>query len=265
MKDLEMIRDAAIEAAREAGSYARFRCGDLKDVSHKQGHSDLVTDVDTSCEKMIIDRIKETFPLHSILAEESGKDDGEKEFCWIIDPIDGTVNYAHGFPFYCTSIGVLHEGRVKVGVVYDPERDELFAAVESRGAFLNGSRIKVSQVDKVRDAMVATGFAYQVSGKMRTIPFFKLMLREAQAVRRAGSAALDLCYVACGRFDGFWEFGLNPWDTAAGQLILKEAGGLVSKADGADFDIFEGQIAASNGKIHREILTLLGSCSAEEL
>ena len=151
----------------------------------------------------------------------------------------------------------MFDGAVKVGVVYDPSRDELFTAEEKNGAFLNGKQIRISEAEKVKDSLVATGFAYDIAGKIANLDKFKRMLENAQALRRAGSAALDLCYVACGRFDGFWEFQLNPWDTAAGQLIVAEAGGTVTLLNGEPFDIFQKEIVASNGKIHKEMLSLL--------
>lgn len=260
---LEKIKKAAVEAAVEAGNYALARMGKIAEITHKRGHNDLVTDVDKHCEEIIIDRIKKDFPGHSILAEESGGNAGEKGFSWIIDPLDGTTNYAHGFPFFCASIGVVaHDAKqsaVKIGVVYDPSREELFSAEEGKGAFLNKTRINVSDSKKVRDSLIATGFAYDVTKKVRMLPYFDKVLRQAQAVRRAGSAAMDLCYVACGRFDGFWEFNLNPWDTAAGQLLVKEAGGMVTTLSGKPFGIFKKEIIATNAKIHAEILTLLTS------
>ncbi|MFC1479854.1 inositol monophosphatase family protein [Candidatus Omnitrophota bacterium] len=258
MEDLSRMKDLAEKAATEAGRYALRHIGKLKEVSRKTGINDLVTDVDKMSEKIIIDRIYKEFPHHSILAEESGEHASSGVFRWIIDPLDGTTNYAHGFPVFCISIGVEEDGAVKIGVVYDPSRDELFTAEEGKGAFLDGKRIKVSETQVVANSLIATGFAYDVAGKIANIESFKTMLNNAQAVRRAGSAAIDLCYVACGRFDGFWEMGLNPWDTAAGQLIVKEAGGVVTKLDGEPFEIYQKKILATNGRIHGEMQNLLG-------
>jgi myo-inositol-1(or 4)-monophosphatase len=257
MREMAKIRDVAQGAAVEAGKYALKRIGDLGEISYKKGFTDLVTDVDKKCEEIIISRIGREFPDHSILAEESGEHSATGVFKWVIDPIDGTTNYTHAFPFFCTSIGVMFDGAVKVGVVYDPSRDELFIAEEKNGAFLNDKQIRVSRAEKVQDSLVATGFAYDIESKIANIDKFKRILENAQALRRAGSAALDLCYVACGRFDGFWEFQLNPWDTAAGQLIVAEAGGIVTLLNGEPFDIFQKEIVASNGKIHKEMLSLL--------
>jgi len=251
------IKEVAVEAAREAGEYSLKRLGSLIEIAHKTSFNDLVTDVDRKCEEIIISRIRKEFPSHSILAEESGEDITGSTFKWVIDPLDGTVNYAHGFPVFCVSIGIISEGSAKTGVVYDPSRDELFTAEQGKGAFLNGRRINVSEREAVRDSLIATGFAYDISGKAANIDHFKRMLHKAQALRRAGSAAIDLCYVACGRFDGFWELGLCPWDTAAGQLIVREAGGTVTTLKGEPFDIYKKEIVASNGSVHKEMLSLL--------
>ena len=257
MQELNKIKETAIEAAREAGKYALERIGNLGKIEHKEGISNLVTDVDRRCERIIIDRIKKEFPSHSILAEESGEKTEDETFRWIIDPLDGTTNYSHGLPVFCISIGVLSGGSVKVGVVYVPTMNELFVAEEGKGAFLNGEAIKVSKQESVQDSLIATGFAYSAAGKRENLEYFQKMLESAQAVRRLGSAAIDLCYVACGRFDGFWELGLNPWDTAAGQLIVTEAGGKVTLLDGKPFDIYQKTVVATNSKIHKELLTLL--------
>jgi myo-inositol-1(or 4)-monophosphatase len=257
MEDLNKIKETAVKAAVEAGKHALKRIGDLGKVDHKESLNNLVTDVDRKCEGIIIDSITREFPSHSILAEESGEHNPGGFFKWIVDPLDGTTNYTHGFPVFCVSIGVMSGDSVRVGVVYDPMRDELFTAEEGKGAFLNNSRIRVSRSEEVQDSLIATGFAYNIEGKIANVDHFKIMLKKAQAVRRAGSAVIDLCYVACGRFDGFWELGLAPWDTAAGQLIVKEAGGTVTTLRGGQFDIFKKEILATNGRIHEEMLGLL--------
>jgi len=254
MEELAKIKEVAVSVAQEAGNYARQRMGHLKQVSQKSGRTDLVTDVDKKCEEIIIDRIKKDFPAHSILAEESGEHSREAAHKWVIDPLDGTTNYAHSFPVFCVSIGVMLNDKVKLGVVYDPSREELFMAEDGKGAFLNGKKIKVSGTKALQDSLVVTGFAYNIQGKIANVEYFKKMLEITQAIRRLGSAALDLCYVACGRFDGFWEFGLNPWDMAAGQLVVKEAGGIVTTMRGGPFDIFKKDITATNGIIHDEML-----------
>jgi myo-inositol-1(or 4)-monophosphatase len=257
--DLKKIKDVAIEAAVDAGKLAASRVNSIDSISRKSGYNDLVTDVDKACEDLIIGKISSVFPDHSILAEESGEDNRPGEICWVIDPIDGTINFAHGFPFFCTSIGVLFEGEVILGAVYEPVRGELFFAEKGKGAFLDNKQIQVSDNPELRDSLIATGFAYNLSGKEKNLDCFRKMLLSAQAVRRAGSAALDLCYVACGRFDGFWERGLKPWDTAAGELIVRESGGTVSTLTDLAYDIFKDEIVASNTKIHQEMKTALNS------
>ena len=256
MEELKKIKQVAEIAAREAGAYIAEHIDKLKDVSYKGGANNLVTDVDLASEMMIKGRIKDRFPSHSILAEEGGEEAGDDTFKWIIDPLDGTTNFAHGFPVFCVSIGVMFRGSVKVGIVYDPTRQELFSAEEGEGAFLNGESIGVSGRSRVKEALISTGFAYDVEGKLANLKNFEIMLRHAQAVRRAGSAAIDLCYVACGRFDGFWETGLNPWDTAAGQLMVAEAGGKVSTISGEPFHLSAKDILATNGRIHQEMIDL---------
>lgn len=257
MNDINAFSRVAITAAREAGEYAREHLGRIKEIGHKTGANDLVTDVDKASEKMIIDRIKHSFPDHSILAEESGADQSGGPVRWIIDPLDGTVNYAHGFPVFCVSIGIEVDGIVVAGAVYDPMRNEMFTAEKDKGAFLDGEPINVSSVENVAEALVITGFAYSAEGKRANIDYFRAMIENAQAVRRIGSAALDLCYVACGRCDGFWELGLKPWDTAAGQLIVKEAGGSVTDLSGQGFMVDRDEILATNGRIHSEMLQFL--------
>ena len=257
MKDLKKIRKIAVKAAKMAGKHAFRNVHNIKKIEHKEGINNLVTNIDKKCEDIIVSTITKHFPTHSILAEEGGEKLLGQEYTWVIDPLDGTTNFAHAFPFFCVSIGVIVDGEVKVGVVYEPNRDELFEAVSGAGAYLNGERISVSKNVRVQDSLVATGFPYNVEGKKHNLKLFTHMLDKAQAIRRAGAAALDLCYVACGRLDGFWELGLAPWDTAAGQLIVKESGGAVSHLDGSEFSIYSKEIVATNGLIHEEILKSL--------
>lgn len=257
MEESAKISNVAQKAAKAAGKYLLRHLGKIKEVSSKRGITDLVTDVDKGSEKIIIDRIKKIFPEHSILAEESGEHDVGGEVRWVIDPLDGTTNYSHSFPAFCVSIGVIINGAVRIGVVYDPSRDELFTATEGHGALLNKKPIKVSSVSTVQESLVATGFGYNVDEKMSNIGYFKTLLEKAQAVRRPGSAAIDLINVACGRLDGFWELGLSPWDTAAGQLLVKEAGGTVTTMEGDPFDVYKKGIVATNSIIHDEMLSLL--------
>ncbi len=258
--DFETILGVAVKAAREAGGYAASHIKSAGEIRYKGGDvNNLVTDVDERCEEIIIAGIRRSFPDHSVLAEESGEHP-EKDAClWLVDPLDGTTNFAHGFPVFCVSIGVMFGGEIKIGVVYDPCRDELFIAEKGRGAFLNGKGISVSRVGTVQSSLVTTGFASSLAAKEHNLRYFQRMLGSAQAVRRMGSAALDLCYVACGRFDGFWEPGLNPWDTAAGELIVKEAGGTVTTFSGETHNVHDKDIVATNGTIHKEMLDLLNN------
>jgi myo-inositol-1(or 4)-monophosphatase len=249
----------AIEMARDAGGLLVQKLGAAK-VSRK-GDIDLVTEADLASENLIIERIRSYHPQHGILAEESGEavlvGGKRSEWKWIIDPLDGTTNYAHGYPFFCVSIALEHEGVLEVGGVYDPVRDEMFAAERGRGATLNGRKIRVSDVEDLADAMVCTGFPYNVRERPNFTRDFANFTMAAQAVRRDGSAAIDLAYVACGRFDGFWEDGLSPWDTAAGVLLIEEAGGKVSNFDNQPLSIYTLKVLASNGLVHDAMLRVL--------
>ncbi len=253
----------AIQTARDAGSVLIDRLGRAK-VS-KKGDIDLVTEADLAAEKLIIDRIKSHYPRHAILAEESGASDGievvsgETDWKWIIDPLDGTTNYAHGYPCFCVSIAVERAGAIEIGVVYDPTRDELFAAERGNGATLNDRPMRVSTVDDLNRAMLCTGFPYNVRERPNFERDFVNFTMTAQAVRRDGSAALDLAYLACGRFDGFWEDGLNAWDIAAGMLLVEEAGGRVTDYRGAPLDIYTAKVLATNGRVHDAMLRVLNS------
>ena len=250
----------ATQIAREAGLVLAERFGRALQVSNK-GDIDLVTEADVAAERLIIERIGSYYPRHEILAEESGASNagGERtsEWKWIIDPLDGTTNYAHGYPCFCVSIALERAGELVVGVIYDPTRDELFAAERGAGATLNGRPIRVSDVDDLNRAMLCTGFPYDVRDRGDFSRHFSNFIRHAQAVRRDGSAALDLAYVACGRFDGFWEEGLRPWDVAAGVLLIEEAGGRVSRYDGSPFEVYTPPIMVSNGLIHEAMMRVL--------
>ena len=247
----------AIEAARAAGKLLFERIDSVAWVEHK-GAINLVTEMDVKSEELIKKKITEAFPEHQILAEESDIPKSEAEFRWVIDPLDGTTNYAHGFPLFCVSIALEIQGIIEVGAVYDPTRDDLFSAVRGKGAFLNEKKIAVSHTPALTESLLATGFPYDLrEGAADNTDHWERMLVRAQAVRRAGSAALDLCYTACGRFDGFWELKLFPWDMAAGSLIVLEAGGLVTDFAGGPFSIYSKEILASNGKIHQEMADIL--------
>ena len=250
----------AIQTARAAGQLLAERFGRALSISNKS-ELDLVTEADLASERLIIERIKTNYPRHSILAEESGAsataDREASEWRWIVDPLDGTTNYAHGYPYFCVSMGLEHKGKLELGVIYDPVRDELFTAERGQGAALNGSRIQVSQSNNLNSALLCTGFPYDVRERSEFARHFTNFIMNAQAVRRDGSAALDLAYVACGRFDGFWEEGLHPWDVAAGVLMIEEAGGRVTHYDGAAFDIYGAPILASNGLVHEQMMRVL--------
>ncbi|MCU0454370.1 MAG: inositol monophosphatase [Bacteroidetes bacterium] len=218
-----------VEIAREAGQFLRERVGHVRSVERKSGQdTNLVTEVDRASEALIKDRIRALYPSHAVLGEESGGSLEGAETVWIIDPLDGTTNFTHGLPIFCVSIGVQHRGELVAGAVYDPNLDELFSAEKGSGAFLNGQRLRVSEESEVRNSLLVTGFPYTIrENPDHAIEHFTTFLKQAQAVRRLGSAALDLCYVAAGRFDGFWEVSLNSWDMAAGMLVVREAGGRV--------------------------------------
>lgn len=243
-----------------AGSRLKNQSGRIKRISYKKGAAtNLVTNVDREIEAYIKESIRRKFPTDSLLAEESraelGDSNGRK---WIIDPLDGTTNFAHNLPMFCVSIGVEQHGELLAGAVFNPVTGELFFAAKGRGATLNGKRIRVSAQRKLSRGLLVTGFPYDVHvHPERSLPYFNTLIQHAQGMRRLGSAALDLCYVAMGRFDGFFEVHLNPWDTAAGVLILREAGGMVSNFEGAPFSIYEKQLVASNGRIHREMLEVI--------
>jgi myo-inositol-1(or 4)-monophosphatase len=253
--------DFAIQTAREAGRVLAEKFGRALRVSNK-GDIDLVTEADIAAERLIVERIRSYHPRHAILTEESGDvitvGDAGSEYKWVIDPLDGTTNYAHGYPVFCVSVALEHEGRVVLGVVYDPTRDELFAAERGQGATLNGRSLRVSETAELNGALLCTGFPYDVRDRGDFARHFRNFIMRAQSVRRDGAAALDLAYVAAGRFDGFYEEGLRPWDVAAGVLLVEEAGGRVTHYDGSPFRIYQPPIAASNGLIHEAMLDVLG-------
>lgn len=246
----------AVDAALDSGSLIKKSVGKVLKVSYK-GRDNIVTDVDKKCESIIIKKIHSAFPDHSILSEECGAINRAATYKWIIDPLDGTTNFAHAFPFFCVSIGLEECGRAVLGVVYDPMRDELFFAEEGRGACLNGKKISVSKTKKLSDGFLATGFSYGFKRKDRNVANFRNFLARSLAIRRAGSAALDLCYVACGRFDGFWEMDLHPWDSAAGALIVREAGGCVTRFNGSPYSHYDKDVLATNSLIHRSMTRVL--------
>jgi myo-inositol-1(or 4)-monophosphatase len=250
----------AIQTAREAGQVLLEKFGRKIQIT-KKGDINLVTEADLASERLIVERIRSYYPRHTILAEESGETvaviEGENAWKWIIDPLDGTTNYAHGYPCFCVTIALEHHGEIVIGVTYDPTRDELFAAEKGQGASLNGRQIRVSEAERLGDALIVTGFPYNFAEKEDFGQHLNEFLLKARGVRRDGSAAIDMAYVACGRFDGFWEEGLNPWDVAAGLLLINEAGGRVSYYDDSPFSIYAPPICASNGLIHEQMLEVL--------
>lgn len=249
----------AIETAREAGQVLLERFGRNVNIS-KKGDINLVTDADLASEALIIERIKSYYPRHSILAEESGNAvviGGENTWKWIIDPLDGTTNFAHGYPCFCVTLALEHEGEIVIGVTFDPTRNELFAAERGRGASLNNKPIRVSEAEQLGDALIVTGFPYDFKTRNDFARHLTQFLIHSRGVRRDGSAAIDLAYVACGRFDGFWEEGLNPWDMAAGVLLIEEAGGRVTGYDNSKFSIYSPPMLASNALIHSQMLSIL--------
>jgi myo-inositol-1(or 4)-monophosphatase len=251
------IKDTAVNAARSAGLLLKEHLGKVEQVEFK-GAVDLVTEMDKKAEDLIVNEIRKNFPDHGILTEESKERLTGTPYRWIIDPLDGTTNYAHGFPIFCVSIAFEQEDEVIFGVVYDPMLDELFTAEPGGGSFLNGRKIRVSGTDSLDRSLLATGFPYDVrTSRANNLDHFSRFAVKAQAIRRAGSAALDLCYVACGRFDGFWEMKLHPWDVAAGALIVKEADGKVTDFTGGGFSIHTGVCLATNGLIHGEMVEVL--------
>lgn len=254
----------AIEAAREAGNFLKLNLGKVRETQPKGGYErNLVTEIDKRSEEIIIQKIQRHYPAHDILAEESGsRTAGGSKYRWIIDPLDGTTNFTHGFPVFCVSIGLEYDGELIAGVIYDPNLDELFTAERGKGAFLNGKRISVSKIPTLNRSLLVTGFPYNITeNPNHAIEHFVNFLLSAQAVRRMGSAAIDMVYVAAGRYEGFWEVALNPWDMAAGAVIIREAGGMLSDFSGRPFSIYNKEIVASNGLVHDEMLGVLKKVS----
>lgn len=240
-----------------AGELLMEHFGPRQEVDHK-GEIDLVTEVDRRSERAIVKAIRSVYPDALILTEEGTSQAGDGGLRWIVDPLDGTTNYAHGYPCFCVSIAVEKESEIILGAIYNPVLDEMFAASRGGGATLNGIKLSISRTDRLTDSLLATGFPYDIRrSRVNNLDHFSNFAVRAQAVRRAGSAALDLCYVAAGRFDGFWEMKLAPWDVAAGGLMVMEAGGMVTDFIGGEFRIDAGQILASNGKIHAQMMEVL--------
>jgi len=254
--DVDRALRVAIRAAEEAARIQRAQLGGDLEIGTKSSETDLVTKVDRACETRIREIVLDAFPDHVVLGEEQGQQ-GEAACRWIVDPLDGTLNYAHGFPFYCVSIALEVNGAIELGVVLDTPRDVLYQAVRGRGATANGRPISVSDETVLMRAMLGTGFAYVEGTQHENLEVFARVLPKTRAVRRPGAAALDLCLVASGQMDGFWELKLSPWDVAAGLLIVQEAGGTVTGGDGAPYRLGQRVIVASNGALHAKLLDLL--------
>ncbi len=251
--------NTAVKAARKAGSIISRASSDLDKLTvRRKRQNDFVSEVDHAAEDAIISVLRDAYPDHGILAEESGASKSASEYVWMIDPLDGTTNFLHGFPQYCVSIGLMHKGVAQQAVVFDPNRNELFTATRGVGAYLNDRRIRVSKTDHLEDALIGTGFPFREVGHIDGyLRMFKNMTQSCSGIRRPGAAALDLAWVAAGRLDGFWEIGLSPWDMAAGALLVREAGGLVGDLAGEERFLDSGRVVASNSKIFAAILKVL--------
>jgi myo-inositol-1(or 4)-monophosphatase len=248
----------AVKAARRAGNLIHRAADNLDHLTvTKKSHADYVSEVDRAAERIIIEALKEAYPSHAILAEESGAQ-GESEYLWIIDPLDGTTNFLHGVPQYAVSIGLQHNGILTQAVIYDPTKNDLFTASRGRGAFRNDKRLRVSKRKEMADSLIGTGFPYSNFDHMD--PYMDIVrdvMQKSSGIRRAGAASLDLAWTAAGRYDGFFETGLKPWDMAAGVLLITEAGGMVSDLHGSDTFLKSGHICAGNPEIHQQLLHII--------
>lgn len=259
------IADFARKLARDAGKLLAEKATCHNPIFYK-GTIDLVTEADRMSEALILTEISRRYPEHGILSEESAAKNEQAAVRWIIDPLDGTTNYAHGFPFFCVSIALEKDGIVESGVIYDPIRDELFTAFRAGGAWLNGKKMQVSTVSDLSHSLLATGFPYDIRvSQENNLNYFNAMAVNAQAIRRPGAAALDLAYLAAGRIDGFWELKLKPWDTAAGCLMVEEAGGIVSDLEGKTWNLFSPGLVASNRLIHEQMMEVLQKAKGKRL
>ena len=259
----DVLLETAIGAGRQAGAILQDYVRSGFRIERKD-RINLVTDADHAAEQCVIDHIRKQFPSHRFLAEERGRvEQSLSPYLWVIDPLDGTTNFAHGYPAYYVSIGLEYAGRCVLGVVFDPSRNELFTATHGGGAYLNGQPIRVSSTSSIENSLLVTGFAYDIrEAKRNNLDHFVKFAFKVQGLRRTGSAALDLCYVAAGRFDGFWEVSLNPWDIAAGSVLVREAGGQLTNFPGHDLSIYGQELVASNGHLHQAMLTVLNEGSS---
>ncbi len=258
---MESYLDASVEIAREAGALLAQMAKAPHEITYKR-KSDLVTDADRRSEALILERLRSRFPKHAIVAEESGEKKSDSDYCWFVDPLDGTTNFAHGFPVFCVTLGLAYRDEVIAGVVYDPMREELYTAERGAGAYLNNRRITVSKTARLAESLLATGFPPFANNHELNIQYYYRFTQLTHGVRRPGSAALDLCSVAAGRFEGFWELKLNPWDKAAGSLLVTEAGGRTSDLHGGPFNLRGEEIFASNGLVHDEMLQVFSEVLA---
>ncbi len=259
---MNKIKETLYKAVYESGKILKSYFQKKFKIESKDVISNLVTEVDKKSEEKIINIIKSNFPDHNILSEEIGAVDAEEEIKWIIDPLDGTVNYAHSIPIFCISVGIEKDNEIFMGLVYNPISGEEFFAEKGKGAYLNKKRIKVSKENNLQKSLLVTGFPYNTSKNPNNpAKVFSKFVNMDIPVRRIGSAALDLCWTACGRFDGFWEYSLNPWDTAAGYLILKESGGMITDFKGRNYSIYCKEILATNGLIHKQMLRVINKAS----
>ncbi len=247
--------ETAVEIAREAGALLAH-CFERRIPFELKGEFDLVTEADRASERLVVERIRSHFPTHGIVAEEGGGHSSTSEFRWYVDPLDGTTNFAHAFPIFNVTLALEHAGELVAGVIFDPIRQEMFAAERGGGAYMNNRRIRVSNVARLENSLVCTGFPSRKRHMSINIHFYHQMAMATHGVRRTGSAAIDLAWVACGRLDAFWEFGLNPWDMAAGVLMISEAGGRVSDMHGNVNQLTSPHLLADNGQLHNEILGL---------
>ena len=249
----------AVKAARRAGAIINRASQDIGTLTIKsKNYNDFVSEVDVAAERAIIDTLKDAYPNHGFLGEESGSSEHQSDFIWIIDPLDGTTNFLHNFPQYCVSIALQHKGEITQAVIYEPNRNDLYTATKGRGAFLNDKRIRVSKCDKLQQSLIGTGFPFRDFKHLDTyLSMFKSMLQKTSGIRRPGSAALDLAYVANGSLDAFWEIGLSPWDIAAGALLVQEAGGIISNLNGKNGWLESGNVLAASPKIYDAMVETL--------
>ena len=251
--------NTAVKAARKAAAIITRASYDVDKLTiHSKHKNDFVSEVDHAAEEAIISVLREAYPDHGFLAEESGETDSQREFVWVIDPLDGTTNFLHGFPQYCVSIALLQKSVAQQAVVFDPNRNELFTATKGVGAYLNDRRIRVTKTDRIEETLIGTGFPFREQANLdEYVRMMKNVMRTTAGIRRPGAAALDLAWVAAGRIDGFWEIGLSPWDMAAGALLVREAGGLVTDLEGNPGYLESGRVIAANAKVFSSLLKLL--------